>query len=79
MGALGSDDVPKDVDNASFSWERGPKLQYTDAAQVGRVSRRVAWNQTLRQVGCLPMLLQGRVCGRGVVGVVSCVSGRGCA
>ncbi|KAK9805009.1 hypothetical protein WJX73_000821 [Symbiochloris irregularis] len=43
------DDVPPDIDMAAFSWERGPKMQYTDSAAVSAVGRRVTWNQTLRQ------------------------------
>jgi hypothetical protein len=36
--------------NASFLWQRGPKLQFTDTVAVSETGRTAYWNQVLKQV-----------------------------
>eukprot|EP00884_Botryococcus_braunii_P001061 jgi/Botrbrau1/10956/Bobra.0383s0011.1 len=43
------EDIPSGVTNASFLWQRGPKLQFTDATAVSETGRTAYWNQVLKQ------------------------------
>ena len=41
------DDIPAKVKQASFMWERGAKLQYTEPSPVNEAEHAVYWGNTL--------------------------------
>lgn len=42
--------MPAGIANASFLWQRGPKLQFTEATPVSETGRTAYWDQVLKQV-----------------------------
>lgn len=57
---LTADEIPAKVKQASFMWERGAKLQYTEPSPVNAAENAVYWGNTLLKQVPRPPFVQNR-------------------